>query len=326
MRFPPWLHRWVAAGLVGVALASLAAALASSGWPFELFAHFRWQLAAACLALLLLCLPLRTRWMPVVAVLALVCQGVPPARAPWHSAPAGPTGCQGPQLRVASVNLYFRNDDPRRVLQWLRSNSVDVLVLQEFTPVWERALQPVIRDYPHRLLLARDDPYGIALLSRLPLEDARPVDFAADGLPSLVAELRLGGQPLQVIGMHTHWPLVPSLQQARDLGLAHAATLVRQSSRSTVLLGDLNLTPYAPAFSRLLRESGLRDALADRWWRPTWRAGFWPLALPIDHVLVPPTACVQQADIGPDVGSDHRPVLAVIRYPVPDLGNSVPGT
>lgn len=315
MLSPAWAYRCVAASLLGVAVASLAAALAPFGWPFELFAHFRWQLAVASVALLLLCLPFRTRWMPAVAVLALVCQGAPPAGAPWHPVQHGPTGCEGPQVRVASVNLYFRNENPRPALQWLGSNPVDVLVLQEFTPAWERALQPVIRGYPHRLLLARDDPYGIALLSRLPLEDASPVDFAADGLPSLVAELRLDGRPLQLIGMHTHWPLVPGLQQARDLGLANAAALVRGSSRPTVLVGDLNLTPYAPAFPRLLRESGLRDAFADRWWRPTWQAGFWPLALPIDHALVPATACVLQADVGPDVGSDHRPIRVTVALP-----------
>ncbi len=310
-----WASRCVAAGLLGVAAASLAVALAPFGWPFELFAHFRWQLAAACVALLLLCLPLRTRWMPAVAVLALLCQAVSPAGASWHPTRAGPTGCQGPRLRVASVNLYFRNGDSRRVLRWLRSNPVDVLVLQEFTPAWARALQPVIRDYPHGLLLARDDPYGIALLSRLPLDSARAVDFAADGLPSLVGQLRLDGRPLQVIGMHTHWPLVPGLLLARDLGLAHAAALVRGSSRPTVLVGDLNLTPYAPAFPRLLRESGLRDAFVGRWWRPTWQAGFEPLALPIDHALVPATSCVLQADIGPDVGSDHRPVQVTLTLP-----------
>ncbi len=82
-----------------------------------------------------------------------------------------------------------------------------------------------------------------------------------------------------------------------------------------MLVGDLNLTPYAPAFPRLLRESGLRDAFVGRWWRPTWQAGFGPLALPIDHALVPATSCVLQADIGPDVGSDHRPVQVTLTLP-----------
>ena len=84
---------------------------------------------------------------------------------------------------------------------------------------------------------------------------------------------------------------------------------------ATILLGDLNLTPYAPAFARLVAESGLRDAFAGEAWRPTWQAGFWPLALPIDHVLVPRRGCITGHEIGPDVGSDHRPLQVTLRLP-----------
>jgi endonuclease/exonuclease/phosphatase (EEP) superfamily protein YafD len=45
-------------------------------------------------------------------------------------------------------------------------------------------------------------------------------------------------------------------------------------------------------------------------WRPTWQAGFWPLALRIDHILVSPELCVSNATVGPAFGSDHRPVVA----------------
>ena len=79
------------------------------------------------------------------------------------------------------------------------------------------------------------------------------------------------------------------------------------------LLGDLNLTPYSPPFHRLLADGRLRDAMQGRGWQPTWRASFWPLALRIDHVLVSSGVCVEEATVGPAVGSDHRPVLARLR-------------
>jgi endonuclease/exonuclease/phosphatase (EEP) superfamily protein YafD len=50
-----------------------------------------------------------------------------------------------------------------------------------------------------------------------------------------------------------------------------------------------------------------------RAWQPTWMAGFWPLALRIDHVLVSGGLCVEEARIGPDVGSDHRPVISRLK-------------
>ena len=134
-------------------------------------------------------------------------------------------------------------------------------------------------------------------------------------MPSLVANVDVNGRKLRVIALHTRWPVVPELQVARDRALQQAAALALTQPESTILLGDLNLTPYAPAFARLLSESGLRDALEGEAWRPTWQAGFWPLALPIDHVLVPPGSCVTAHEIGPYVGSDHRPLQVTLRLP-----------
>jgi endonuclease/exonuclease/phosphatase (EEP) superfamily protein YafD len=295
---------------VGAVLASLAAALAPFGWPFELFVHFRWQLAAGSLGLLAVGAVLRDARTAGAIGIALVLQGV----AAWNARPvesvadATPAVCEGSRLTVIAANVWFRNDDPQRVLEWLATHPADVVLVQEVTPAWAQALAATERDYPHRRFLVRDDPYGIALLSRWPFERIEAIDLADDGLPSLLATVNVRGQPVQVIGLHTHWPLINRLQEARDRVLRRAAGLARDSRVPTVLLGDLNLTPYAPAFGRLVQESGLRDAFAGRAWRPTWQAGFWPLALPLDHVLVSQDACVEQAEIGPAVGSDHRPV------------------
>ena len=38
-----------------------------------------------------------------------------------------------------------------------------------------------------------------------------------------------------------------------------------------------------------------------------------PLALRIDHVLVSRSLCVERAEVGPPIGSDHRPVVATLR-------------
>lgn len=309
--------RAVSIALIGTAAASLAALLAPFGWPFELFAHFRWQVGVAALALLLASLILRRPWMMVVACFTIATPWLPgvlmSGRAAAHE-PSAPA-CSGDQLRVVTANAWFASTDHAALLGWLSRSDADVIALQEVTPQWALALQPLARAYPYRKVMPRDDPYGIALLSRWPLQDVQPMDFAADGLPSLVANVDIHGRRLRVIALHTRWPVVPELQAARDRALRQAAALAFTQPESTILLGDLNLTPYAPAFARLVAESGLRDALAGVAWRPTWQAGFWPLALPIDHVLVPRVSCVTGHEIGPDLGSDHRPLRVTLRLP-----------
>ena len=300
--------------LVGLAAASIAASFAPLGWPFELFAHFRWQLVAAGLALLLASVGLRKPWMIGLALLAIVLQAAPLLLVQRsHASAAPPANCAGPEITVATVNLQFDNVEHGRAIQWLQQNPADIVLLQEVTPAWADAFAQVDLPYPYASVATREDPYGIALLSRWPIADVRAADFAADGLPSVVAIVLVKKTALQVVGLHTHWPMSPGLSQSRDRVLDAAASEVAAKEVDSVLLGDLNLTPYAQAYARLLEQSGLRDAFGDRLWRPTWRAGLWPLALPIDHVLVPASSCVIRTEIGPSIGSDHRPVLVTLR-------------
>ncbi len=310
--------RAVSIALIGTAAASLAALLAPLGWPFELFAHFRWQVGAAALALLLASLVLRRPWMMVVACVTVVMQWLPGVLMSGRASAHEPTAltCSDDPLRVVTANAWFANPDHAALVDLAAVEAMPTsLHCRKSRRSGQSALEPLARTYPYRMVMPRDDPYGIALLSRWPIDDVQPVDYSGDGMPSLVANVDVHGRKLRVIALHTRWPVTPDLQVARDRALRQAAALALTQPEATILLGDLNLTPYAPAFARLLSESGLRDAFAGEAWRPTWQAGFWPLALPIDHVLVPRRSCVTGQEIGPDVGSDHRPLRVTLRLP-----------
>jgi len=302
---PSWL-------LAGVAFASVLALLAPFGWPFELFAHFRVQYAAAALLLAVL-LGWQRRAVP--SALALLLAG-------WHVLPGAQvlmaatpsTGCTGPVVTVAAANVLYTNSQREPLLDWLETRPADIVILQEVTEAWARDLA-VRTTYPNQHLLQREDAYGIGVLSRWPLEEVSLADLAGDGLPSITGVALVGTQRVRFLGMHTRGPLLPRLARLRDEALRGAADLAHASDLPMVMLGDLNATPDSPAFERLLHSGALRDALAGRQWRPTWQADFWPLALRIDHVLVSPGICVEQASVGPPVGSDHLPVLARLRLP-----------
>jgi endonuclease/exonuclease/phosphatase (EEP) superfamily protein YafD len=296
--------------LGGVAVATALALLAPLGWPFELFSHFRVQYFAAALVLAALLAWRRRAVSAVFALVIAVWHGLP-ALSPSNAAAQVPD-CTGPAVTVATVNVQFSNTRPDAFRAWLATQPADFLVIQEVTTAWAAELEAQTA-YPHRHIVAREDPYGLALLSRWPMESVALVDLAGDGLPSLAGIVDAGGQRIRFLALHTHWPITPALAAARDEALQGAAAHASAADLPVVLLGDLNLTPDSPAFHRLLDESGLRDAMLGRGWRPTWLAGFWPLALRIDHVLVSSSLCVEQADVGPPIGSDHRPVVARLR-------------
>ncbi len=171
------------------------------------------------------------------------------------------------------------------MIDWLAREPADLLLLQELTPAWAVALDAV-HGLPHRRLLIRSDPYGLGVLSRWPIDDLEARDLAGDGIPSLVGDVEADGAPFRFAALHTHWPPLPDLMRRRDLVLETLADEVRRQPGRWVVAGDFNATPYSPVFQRLLDKSGLRDTRPSGAWAPSWRAGFWPLALRIDHVLV----------------------------------------
>jgi endonuclease/exonuclease/phosphatase (EEP) superfamily protein YafD len=304
---------WLYVALAGLGGATLLALAAPLGWPFELFSHFRAQYAAAALLLALLLLLLGRRAGAAVAAVLCAFHALPALQRSVAESPAAT--CSGPEFTVVTANLRFSNKDTRRFVGWLAEHPADVVVLQEVTDAWRRAMTG-IDGYPNRQFLVREDPYGIGVMSRWPLDSAQFEDLAGDGLPSISGGFKVDGRPVRFLALHTHWPVLPDLATQRDRSLDNAASLIRADDAPVVVLGDLNLTAYSPVFGHFLDSAGLRDVMDGSHWQPTWRAGFWPLALRIDHVLVTPDLCVVHAEVGPAVGSDHRPVIARLRLPI----------
>jgi endonuclease/exonuclease/phosphatase (EEP) superfamily protein YafD len=298
--------RWIVAALAGLCAASAAAWLARVGWPFELFSHFRLQLAAAAALLAPALWWLQRRRAAALAAGLAIVHFALAAPDLWFPAPA--PSCGGTPLVVVTANVEYTNHDRRRFLRWLAAHPADVVALQEVTSAWATDLN-ALPGYPHRRILAREDAYGIAVLSRWPFEVVEPVDAAGDAAPSVEGIVRVGGQSISLLAMHTRWPITPRLWRSRDRSLLRAAAHARERALPTILAGDLNLTPDSPGFASLLGEARLVDVFAGRGWQPTWMTSFWPLALRIDHVLASPSLCIEQAVVGPDVGSDHRPVV-----------------
>ena len=95
---------------------------------------------------------------------------------------------------------------------------------------------------------------------------------------------------------------------------AAAKSFTDDTARMAV--GDLNCTPWSPHFDKFLQTARLRDSALGRGVSPTW----FPiplLGLPIDHFLVSKEIEVVNRVVGPNVGSDHRPVVLTFRLGEP---------
>lgn len=212
---------------------------------------------------------------------------------------------------------------PRTVIDYVLANAqhIDVVVFIEADLQWESELERLRAAYPYSARKLEDTPYSLAMLSRVKPVSSAVVD-ASDGYRH--AELKLAlpgyGRVVTVYGVHPPPPISPHLAGVRNRGLERLARAIGERPHETaIVVGDFNLTPYLPYFSRFLREARLlpaRRCLVQRATGPVVLGRAW-FGIPIDRSLVTRDVRVISHSVGAHMGSDHLPVTLTV-----GLGNS----
>jgi endonuclease/exonuclease/phosphatase (EEP) superfamily protein YafD len=222
--------------------------------------------------------------------------------------PAPAAGAQ--RITVMTANLFEGKGDAQDVVDAVRSDHVDILVLEEITPD----------------ALARLDAAGLAALLPNRAGEPRP-DVAGTmvfsdeqlGEPALLATLfdsyRVQVGSLTLLAVH---PTAPTLPQAwrRDHDVIRDEAVDKDAD---LIVGDMNATPDHEVI-RALADAGFRDAgeLANDGWQPTWPAnhvGIFPLLPPlvrIDHVLLADSLASLGTHTVDIDGSDHLGLVATV--------------
>jgi endonuclease/exonuclease/phosphatase (EEP) superfamily protein YafD len=280
-------------------------------WSLDLFSHFRWQYLVICLLGVAWSLALkRPRFVLLACLLSLSANAFELSRARGDGALDLSTA---PALRVVSLNVHTANADKAAVLDYLRSADPDVIFLMEVDATWIHALAEFEHSHPDFRTWPRDDNFGLALYSRVPLSDVELLQPSASATPSLLARLSWQGRELALLGVHPLPPMGRQLSTLRDAQLQDTADLVRQLDAPVLLVGDLNATPWSLGMQLLRDGTDLAYRSPDPAWTPTWYT-FQLLAIPIDHALATPPLVIARREIGPSVGSDHRPQLLEIGW------------
>ncbi|MBB5040407.1 endonuclease/exonuclease/phosphatase family protein [Prosthecobacter dejongeii] len=273
-------------------------------WTLDLFSHFRWQYVILCgVALLWSLMAKRSRLMIGFCVASLVMNvnDLYQARGKdsW-------TQEEGAKLRVVSLNVLTGNPQKQGVLDYLRSTRADVIFLMEVDAAWGEALESLKSNYPHHLLGSREDNFGVAFFSRVPLLSVEVWQPSPGSMPSIQARLMHDGQEMVILGIHPLPPIGPRLAARRDWQLQEIGQRVAFLKQPVLVVGDLNATPWSWGM-KLIRQGNELDFRSPApAWTPTWQVGT-PVAVPIDHALCTPPLVIVGRKIGPDVGSDHRP-------------------
>jgi endonuclease/exonuclease/phosphatase (EEP) superfamily protein YafD len=299
--------------LTAIALtATLCIMLAPRIWLMDLAVHFRLQysvLALVACAILIATGEMRVAALAflVAAVNALVAARLLyPRRSP--KAPASPPA-HSPTIRLASINVFFRNRQFQRVIDFIARERPDVVVLVEINREWEKALAGVDKEYAHRYTARGKKGKGITVLSRWPLLAAGMLPGYSDVQAALAATLEIHGHKVQLLGVHTTWPMGGRRSGLRNQQLQFLGEYARAQSGALVIVGDLNVSPFSPHFQGFLAAGDLRSASQGHGWQPTWPT-FMPAAgIQIDHAVTSAAISVTRFRRGASVGSDHLPIV-----------------
>jgi endonuclease/exonuclease/phosphatase (EEP) superfamily protein YafD len=289
-------------------------------WPATVALYVpRWPFAVSFVILL----PAAVRWprrvLPPVAVAAVVFAwpvldavvNVPR----WAAEPASE-----PSLKVMSLNADGGHFSRGALDALLTIESPDVVAIQEsaadlsepsfWGPGWH----------------VQAGPAGVLIASRFELRPAGTVNLGGlggrGGAVRCWMECPLGKVMVAAVHLDTpRWGLegvpkgdVEGIREniaLRDRGSAAVADWLADAAKSTVVAGDFNMTTdsvlyrqYWGSYANCFSEAGFG-------WGSTKHTRWHGVR--IDHVLHGPTLRCTECRVGLDVGSDHRPVIAVLR-------------
>ena len=290
-------------------------------WLGDMLTFFLPWVFGATLASFLFALALRLRVAAISAGILAIIALVPMLDA-WSRAPlsSGPSS----QLRVTTFNTLGGTADPELLTQFLEAERPDILVLEEYSSRLDARLE-LSSMFAFRSDSDQARVPSLVLLSRHPIvsvEIVPPVgSIRGQGVMRIVIDWN--GTEIVAYAVHATTPRhgPGDWRERNEILSALSASVANEPAGTPVVVaGDFNTPPWSPFFRRLTRSASLSDTsgaflpaatrIVERGWLPEL------FGSPVDHILVSEGFGWRPIRIGPDLGSDHRPVTADLTIPL----------
>jgi endonuclease/exonuclease/phosphatase (EEP) superfamily protein YafD len=239
----------------------------------------------------------------------------------WEYRPRSRPEARAPAFTVMSANLLMINRNTAPIIEQIRAQKPDVLLLQEYTAHWHTALQEAFaKDLPHSICFPREDSFGAAVYSRRPLENKAGgyLRLGHGDVPQIRVVTGLGGRRVALYNVHLLPPRRFDYTKRHRWQFADLLEKLEAEKLPVILGGDFNFTPRTPNAARL-RSLGMIDAHCQGGWG---RGATWPVngalrwlpGVRLDQVWLGNGLVCTECRRGTHHGSDHLAVLAKIRF------------
>jgi endonuclease/exonuclease/phosphatase (EEP) superfamily protein YafD len=299
-------------GLVAVGVvASLATVLAffgSTWWLFDFAANFRAHLAVV---LVIVALGYALLFSKATALFFMLMAGVNAIviLPLYMGSPAPATGTDS--LTVVSFNVDQKASIRDTAYGWINTVDPDIVVLTEATEAWT---QPSDNTGPYHTLndLPIDRTFGIAVMARENLDvELIQVTQVRDSLLRIVASI--GDRPIVIYAVQSRVSSNEKDAALQQEYFAEVASLARQETDPTIIVGDFQSSPWSHTFQTLLTDAHLVDSLIGFGIQTTWPANRWAFfRLPFDNLIHSEDLTTVDRYLGPAFGTDHLPIVVTL--------------
>jgi len=214
-------------------------------------------------------------------------------------------------IKTLTFNLYDRNTNHEKVVDYIWGVDADIVCLQEAIGEWRTAVSSLLRLYPHALQSAKG---GTILMSKHPV-DVLDVNLASATPYSIAVTMKEFDRPVDMLCMHLTRPESPTKLALRNQEMGYLARTVFKSKHPIVLMGDFNASTRSPSMFRFMQQAGVQTAGPGFPPANSWPGNFPLLGIRIDHIMFSPPLHQTGRDVGPSMGSNHRPVSAKLVLP-----------
>jgi endonuclease/exonuclease/phosphatase (EEP) superfamily protein YafD len=217
-------------------------------------------------------------------------------------------------IRILAANVKMENREYARMRDLIEAVDPDILLLMEPDAGWAEAMEPTLRRYPVVVRQPQDNHYGLLFATRLAARDARAVDITPDETPALYAELEArDGEIFRFVGLHPRPPVPGEDTEERDAETLYAARFAARTGVPLVAVGDFNDVAWSDTSQRFKHVGRYLDPRIGRGLFPSFPVGQPLFRCPIDQLYVTENVTMVEFGRGPDVGSDHFPLIASVR-------------
>ncbi len=215
-----------------------------------------------------------------------------------------------PDIKVYYANILSSNREYLKIKESIKNENPDIIVLQEVNQSWVENLNFLTDGYKYKILLPREDNFGMAIFSKEKILSEQILIGKAE-VESILFEVSFKGRKLSILSTHPVPPITLEYWDLRNNQYIEVAEYLNSIEGDKVLIGDFNTTPWSHYLGEMAQKTNLEPVNV---FEDTWNS-FFPIGMRIrlDHAFISKNFQGELKVLN-EVGSDHLPMLLNLKY------------